>query len=66
MPELQIGASRVGITWESLWWFLVFTAIGTVIGGIMYYYVQPYLPALPSAPAPPATQHASQVGPQPS
>jgi hypothetical protein len=47
--QLQIGENRVGISWESLTWFLIFTAVGTVIGAVAYQYLQPYLP-LPAAP----------------
>jgi hypothetical protein len=46
--ELQVGENRVGITWESLLWFLVFTAVGTVIGGIAYAYIETYLPNVPA------------------
>jgi hypothetical protein len=48
MPELQVGQERVGITFESLFWFTVLTAIGTIIGGIAYAYIQNYLPNLPT------------------
>lgn len=46
--ELQVGENRVGITFESLIWFMVFTAIGTVVGGIAYAYLEQYLPNLPT------------------
>ena len=45
--ELQIGDTRVGIRWESLIWFTVLTAIGTILGGIGYAYLEHYLPYLP-------------------
>ncbi|MGH9780196.1 MAG: hypothetical protein ACRD33_00120 [Candidatus Acidiferrales bacterium] len=45
MVKLQIGENRVGITFESLAWFLAFTALGTVIGAVAYTWIQPYLPA---------------------
>lgn len=41
MMRVQVGDQRVGITFESLMWFLVFTAVGTVIGMVAY----DYLPA---------------------
>jgi hypothetical protein len=49
--KLQIGDSRVGISGESLVLFLVFTAIGTVLGGIAYNYLLPYLPPALGGPA---------------
>lgn len=42
--QLQVGENRVGISFESLMWFLGFTALGTVLGAIAYNYLQPYLP----------------------
>lgn len=41
--EVQVGQNRVGITWGSMFWFLVLTAIGTVIGGILYSWLQSWL-----------------------
>jgi hypothetical protein len=46
MVRLQIGESRVGMTFESLMWFLVFTGVGTVLGMVAYDYLFPYLPDL--------------------
>jgi hypothetical protein len=48
MVRMQIGESRVGMTMESLIWFLVFTGVGTVIGMVAYDYLFPYLPDLPA------------------
>jgi hypothetical protein len=46
------GKERVGITLESLVWFTVLTAIGTVVGTYAYAkWVQPLLP--PGTPVPP-------------
>ena len=53
--NLQVGDERVGITWGSLMLFLIFTAIGTVIGGVGYAYLQKWLPWLPQQPVNPAT-----------
>lgn len=37
-------SGKLNITWESLFWFAVVTAVGTVIGTYVYnQYVQPYL-----------------------
>jgi hypothetical protein len=46
--NVKIGGERVGITLESLIWFFVATAAATVFGEILYYYIQSYLPSLPS------------------
>lgn len=46
--DVNIGGTRVGITLESLLWFFVVTMLATLIGEIIYYYVQKYLPSLPS------------------
>jgi hypothetical protein len=40
--DVQIGENKVGITFESLLWFWLFTAIATVMGEIAYYYIQKY------------------------
>lgn len=45
--DVEVGGKRVGITFESLVWFFIATALATVFGEIVYYYVQKYLPALP-------------------
>ena len=42
---------RVGITFESLTWFLVFTGVGTVLGMVAWSAVQPYLPPSLGGPA---------------
>ena len=45
-------AERIGITLESLFWFTVLTAVGTVAGTYAYArWVQPLLPA--GTPTPP-------------
>jgi hypothetical protein len=46
--NVNVGGQKVGITFESLIWFFVATAAATVFGEIVYYYVQSYLPTLPS------------------
>jgi hypothetical protein len=45
--QLQVGDVRVGIRFESLVWFTILTAVGTVLGGIAYAYLEQYLPGLP-------------------
>jgi hypothetical protein len=45
--QLQVGDVRVGIRFESLVWFTILTAVGTVLGGIAYAYLEQYLPNLP-------------------
>lgn len=52
--RLQVGDNVVGITFESLVWFLAFTAIGTVMGGVLYAYLAPYLPTVPGSSLTPA------------
>ena len=53
MVPFQVTESRgrLNITWESLFWFAVVTAVGTVVGTYVYNeYVQPYLNARNAAP----------------
>jgi hypothetical protein len=45
--NVELGGKRVGITLESLIWFFIATAAATIVGEIVYFYVQKYLPALP-------------------
>lgn len=45
--QLQVGDVRVGIRLESLIWFTILTAVGTILGGIGYAYLEQYLPGLP-------------------
>jgi hypothetical protein len=66
--QLQVGDQRVGIHFNSLMWFLVFTAIGTVAGAVIYNYLQPLLPpALRGSgglqPLPPSTPVPAQNTP---
>jgi membrane protein YqaA with SNARE-associated domain len=44
--QLQVGDVRVGIRFESLIWFTILTAVGTVLGGIAYSWFEFYLPNL--------------------
>lgn len=66
--ELQIGENRVGISFESLMWFLALTSVGTVLGMVAYDYLFPYLPSLspsifdPSG-VPPSMQQTSSTAP---
>lgn len=46
--DVEIGGRRVGITFESLAWFFLVTALATLFGEIAYYYVQRYIPQLPA------------------
>jgi hypothetical protein len=45
--QVEVAGKRVGITFESLVWFFIATMAATVMGEVVYYYVQSYLPALP-------------------
>ena len=52
--NVRVGGARVGITWESLFWFFVVTAGATVVGELVYQkWVSPYLNKLPSIPGSP-------------
>lgn len=42
--NIELDGERVGITFESLVWFFIVTALATLAGTIAYYYIQPYLP----------------------
>lgn len=42
--KVSVGHNRVHITVESLIWFTALTAIGTVVGGVVYSALLPYLP----------------------
>lgn len=49
--NVSVGGKRVGITFESLFWFFVVTAGATVVGELVYTkYVQPYLNRIPNLP----------------
>lgn len=49
--DVKINGKKVGISWESLFWFFIVTAGATVLGELVYdKYVQPYLSKLPSLP----------------
>ena len=49
--DVKINGKKVGISWESLFWFFVVTAGATVIGELVYQkWVAPYLSDLPSLP----------------
>jgi hypothetical protein len=45
--NVNVGGQRVGITFESLIWFFIVTALATLAGEMFYFYVQGYLPKLP-------------------
>jgi hypothetical protein len=45
--NVNVGGTRVGITIESLIWFFLVTMLATLLGEILYYFVQNYLPSLP-------------------
>ena len=50
--DVKINGKKVGISWESLFWFFIVTAGATVLGELVYdKYVQPLLSKLPSLPA---------------
>lgn len=70
--DVKVNGKKVGISWESLFWFFIVTSAATVVGELIYdKWVQPYLadlPNLPSSLAPlptvaslPATPAASTV-----
>jgi hypothetical protein len=54
--DVKINGKKVGISWESLFWFFIVTAGATVVGELVYdKWVSPYLAQLPSLPGEPAT-----------
>lgn len=49
--DVKINNKKVGISWESLFWFFIVTAGATVLGELVYdKYVQPLLSDLPNLP----------------
>ena len=49
--DVKINGKKVGISWESLFWFFVVTAGATVVGELIYdKWVSPYLADLPNLP----------------
>lgn len=49
--DVKINGKKVGISWESLFWFFVVTAGATVVGELVYQkWVAPYLSDLPCLP----------------
>jgi hypothetical protein len=49
--DVKINGKKVGISWESLFWFFVVTAGATVVGELVYdKWVSPYLADLPNLP----------------
>jgi hypothetical protein len=49
--DVKINGKKVGISWESLFWFFVVTAGATVVGELVYQkWVSPYLSDLPNLP----------------
>lgn len=59
--EVEVGGKRVGITFESLAWFFIVTMFATAAGTILYYYVQPYLPAIVTQASSAARTSAKQI-----
>lgn len=61
--DVKIDGKKVGISWESLFWFFIVTTGATVLGELVYdKYVSPYLADLPSLPfGTPTTAVASNV-----
>jgi hypothetical protein len=52
--DVKVNGKKVGISWESLFWFFVVTAGATVVGELIYdKWVSPYLAQLPSLPGEP-------------
>jgi hypothetical protein len=59
--DVKINGKKVGISWESLFWFFVVTAGATVVGELVYdKYVSPYLADLPNLPG---TTNAPAIAP---
>jgi len=49
--DVKIDGKKVGISWESLFWFFVVTAAATIAGELVYQkWVVPYLSDLPALP----------------
>lgn len=49
--DVKVNGRKVGISWESLFWFFVVTAGATIVGELIYdKWVSPYLADLPSLP----------------
>ena len=62
--DVKINGKKVGISWESLFWFFVVTAGATVVGELVYQkWVSPYLSKLPCLPGttPSACPHVVSV-----
>jgi hypothetical protein len=47
--EVRLKGDHIEFGWFSLVWFFVLTAVGTILGGIAYAYLQSYLPNLPAS-----------------
>lgn len=48
--NVKVGGEKVGITWESLFWFFIVTAAATAFGTYAWTVLQPYVPGLPAPP----------------
>jgi hypothetical protein len=49
--DVKINGKKVGISWESLFWFFIVTAGATVVGELVYdKWVQPYFANFPNLP----------------
>lgn len=49
--DVKVNGKKVGISWESLFWFFIVTSAATIVGELVYdKWVQPYLADLPSLP----------------
>lgn len=59
--NVNVGGQKVGITFWSLFWFFIVTAVATLAGTIAYYYIQPYLPTAVTQ-ATSASRTSSQQG----
>ena len=50
--DVKVNGKKVGISWESLFWFFIVTAGATVVGELIYdKWVSPYLSDLPNLPS---------------
>lgn len=50
--DVKVNGRKVGISWESLFWFFIVTSAATVVGELIYdKWVQPYLADLPNLPS---------------
>jgi hypothetical protein len=64
--DVNINGKRVGISFESLFWFFVVTASATVVGELVYQkWVSPYLANLPNLPFGLSTAPAALPAPAP-